>query len=222
MSRKPEFITFTGADDHTDVQDMLALSRLYPIEWGILFSPVRQGREPRYPGDEAVSRYTWATDVMRMSAHLCGAHTRAIMAGEDIKAPADFGYFKRIQINHANPDPRRINEFRRGWGPRCIAQTRGDFPRNTSIDWLFDASGGRGIEPASWPRHPGHLAGYAGGIKPGNVLAVIAAIDAPGPYWIDMESGVRTDDWFDLNLCRQVCELVYGEKSLNIQEREKS
>ena len=51
--RKPEFITFTGADDHTDVRDMVALSKLYPIEWGILFSISRQGTDPRYPGGEA-------------------------------------------------------------------------------------------------------------------------------------------------------------------------
>jgi hypothetical protein len=27
-------------------------------------------------------------------------------------------------------------------------------------------------------------------------------------YWIDMESRVRTDDTFDVNKCRKVCELL--------------
>jgi phosphoribosylanthranilate isomerase len=94
---------------------------------------------------------------------------------------------------------------------RCIAQCRAAFPDDTSVDWLFDASSGRGIAPAAWPAHPGRRVGYAGGIKPDNVLDVIrAGVGAAGPYWIDMESGVRTDDRFDLTKCRQVCEAVYG------------
>lgn len=221
MSRKPEFITFTGADDHTSVRAMVELSRHFPIEWGILFSPSRQGKEPRYPCDEAISRFTWATDGIRMAAHLCGAHSRAIMAGEDIKAPADFGFYQRIQVNHGAPDPKRIGEFRLGWGPRCIAQSRDlSFPKDTSLDWLFDTSGGRGAEPALWAHypHPPRLVGYAGGIGPHNVLSVIDAIDAAGPYWIDMESGVRTEDRFDIDLCRKVCAQVYGA-ALNIQQR---
>jgi hypothetical protein len=31
-----------------------------------------------------------------------------------------------------------------------------------------------------------------------------------GRYWIDMESGVRTDDRFDIEKCRAVCEAVFG------------
>ena len=29
-------------------------------------------------------------------------------------------------------------------------------------------------------------------------------------YWIDMESGVRTDGLFDLEKCERVCRLVYN------------
>jgi hypothetical protein len=41
-------------------------------------------------------------------------------------------------------------------------------------------------------------------------LQVIDEIAASGPYWIDMETKVRTNEWFDLGLCRRVCEAVYG------------
>lgn len=211
MIRAPEFITFTGADDHTDVGEMQALSKRYPIEWGILFSPSRQGIDPRYPGGDAQSRFLWSG--LRLAAHLCGGHSRAIMEGQSLVPgiPVDLGYFKRIQINHGGPNPRRIEAFRKGWGPRCIAQTRAErFPRDTSLDWLFDASCGRGVTPAAWPPYPGRLVGYAGGIGPDNVASVIAQINASGPYWVDMESGVRTDNRFDLSLCRRVCEAVYG------------
>jgi hypothetical protein len=207
--RNPEFITFTGADDRTDVDGMRALSARYPIEWGVLFSPHRQGQDNRYPGGEAQSRLAWSG--LRLAAHLCGSHARSIMAGEELHVPVDLGIFKRIQINHTEPSVSAINAFRAGWGPRCIVQTRGlTFPRNTSVDWLFDTSGGRGKEPEAIPPYPGRLVGYAGGIGPDNVRSVIERIAATGPYWIDMESKVRSDDWFDLSLCEQVCRAVYS------------
>lgn len=206
--RNPEFITFTGADDRTDVAGMGALADRFPIEWGILFSPSRQGVDNRYPGGEAQSRF--AQSGLRLSAHLCGAYARAIMTGENLHVPIGLGIFKRIQINHVAPSVSAINAFRRGWGPRCIAQARGsEFPPDTSIDWLFDTSGGRGKEPESLPEYPGRLVGYAGGLGPDNVGSAIQRIGATGPYWIDMESRVRTDNWFDLSLCEQVCRAVY-------------
>lgn len=207
-AKKPQFITFTGADDWTNVGHMTLLAEQYPIEWGILFSPVRQGINSRYPGSDAQSRLTRSD--LRLSAHLCGGHSRNIMDGRSLKIQVDLGVFKRIQINHRAPDAGCISEFSRRWGSRCIGQCRGPvFPRDTSVDWLFDQSGGRGKESEALPLYPGLLVGYAGGIGPDNVLDVIERIAASGPYWIDMESKVRTNDRFDLALCRRVCELVY-------------
>jgi hypothetical protein len=208
--RTPDFITFTGADDRTDVSHMAALSAQYPIEWGILLSRKRQGHDNRYPGGEAQSRLLWSG--LRMSAHICGSYAQDIMDGTSFHdIPVDLGYFKRAQINHRYPDSTAIAKFGRGWGIRCIAQFRdSNFPAPGNVDWLFDASGGRGISPDVWPKHPGRLAGYAGGISPENVLSVIEAIGADGPYWIDMESGVRTDDWFDLDKCEAVCRAVFS------------
>jgi len=37
----PEFITFTGLDDKTDLKHADYLAQIYPIEWGILSSPNR-------------------------------------------------------------------------------------------------------------------------------------------------------------------------------------
>ena len=52
-----------------------------------------------------------------------------------------------------------------------------------------------------------HL-GFAGGIGPDNVLDVIRDIGPRDPYWIDMESGVRTDDKLDLAKVRRVLEQI--------------
>lgn len=210
--RKPEFITFTGADDMSDVGEMMMLSMHYRIEWGILLSPSRQGSDPRYPGGEALSRFAWSG--LRLAAHLCGNYSHNIMEHGEIALhpPIDLGIFQRIQVNHHHPQMAQIIKFRNGWGKmRCIAQTRAEiFPRDTSIDWLFDASCGSGITPTAWPAYPGRLVGYAGGIGTDNVADVIGQIDASGPYWIDMESGARTNNRFDLCLCQKVCEAVYG------------
>ncbi|MGY3482319.1 hypothetical protein ACVW1C_000202 [Bradyrhizobium sp. USDA 4011] len=212
---KPEFITFTGIDNWTELYDIHTLSLKYPVEFGILFSPKRQGNDHRYPDGDALSRFMWSN--LRLSAHLCGAYSDAIMDGQPIECPpVDFGYFRRIQVNHADPKPARIIKFRNGWGKmRGIAQTRVDaFPTDTSVDWLFDRSGGTGAAPTAWPMHPGgdRLVGYAGGISPDNITGVMTVLEQmPGRYWIDMESGVRTDDRFDIAKCRAVCEAVFGK-----------
>jgi hypothetical protein len=212
MKRKPDFITFTGVDDWTSITEMASLSDQYPVEWGVLLSATRQGKDPRYPGGDTQSKLLWSN--LRLSAHLCGSYARSIVETgsiDDMHIPVDLGYFRRIQINHSHPIPKMINKFHLGWGPRCIAQCREEFPKDTSIDWLFDQSGGRGLEPATFPPYPGRLVGYAGGIGPSNVLDVIDSIAATGPYWLDMESHVRINDRFSVALCRQVCEFVYGD-----------
>ncbi|MGY4224420.1 hypothetical protein ACVMIH_001781 [Bradyrhizobium sp. USDA 4503] len=88
---KPEFITFTGIDNWTELHDIHVLSIKYPVEFGILFSPKRQGTDPRYPDGDALSRFMWSG--LRLSAHLCGDYSRRIMAGESIvdTIPVDLG-----------------------------------------------------------------------------------------------------------------------------------
>lgn len=49
--------------------------------------------------------------------------------------------------------------------------------------------------------------GYAGGFNPDNVaekLSFLMENSQVGDFWIDMESGVRTDDWFDTDKVRRV------------------
>ncbi|MGY3581931.1 hypothetical protein ACVIGB_001146 [Bradyrhizobium sp. USDA 4341] len=208
---KPEFITFTGADDETSVAGMRDLSASYPIEWGILFSPQRQGNEPRYPSQAAIARFE--VSGLRLAAHLCGGHAVRIMDLVTPNVPADLALFSRIQVNHSNPDPERIAEFSARCGKRCIAQSRSlEFSKDDRVDWLFDASGGRGVSPLFWPKHPGRPVGYAGGLGPDNVVAALEAIGAEGSYWVDMESRVREGDRFGLNLVEKVCVAVYGAR----------
>jgi hypothetical protein len=83
-----------------------------------------------------------------------------------------------------------------------------------NINILYDGSGGFGreIEVVKRP-YKDILTGYAGGLKPGNISNVLKLINTETgkydgfrieSYYIDMESGVRTDNKFDLEKCHAV------------------
>lgn len=89
------------------------------------------------------------------------------------------------------------------------------------VSVLLDASKGKGIAPEAWNApvifdgQPLHT-GYAGGISPENIEAVLDATEKtvlehgqPGTrYWLDMETGVRTDNQFDLEKVERVLSAV--------------
>lgn len=209
---KPEFITFTGVDDDTDPAGLVQLANDYPVEFGLLFSPKRQGLEPRYP---KLSTIAWLVQELplRYAAHLCGGDARAWL--DEDRCEHDLRGFQRVQINTANPNiqPSLIGNQAAKRNLRAILQCRGDFPHVASVDVLFDASGGRGIEAKAWPAAARTtFCGYAGGLKPENVAEAVRIIGQQGVrYWIDMESGVRDErDRFSLEKCRAVCAAVYG------------
>ena len=75
------------------------------------------------------------------------------------------------------------------------------------IDILFDTSKGTGQRPDAWPAPYPFIpfCGYAGGLGPEvletelpRIKAAAACAGNNQPYWIDMESGIRTDNAFDL------------------------
>lgn len=214
----PMLITFTGVDERTNIQAIHEISKEfgYKVEFGILFSESKQGKAPRYPSVEFLDSLRHSDfGSSGFAAHLCGNHTQNIMAGKLPKTPIGLHNFDRIQVNHSKPDPDQIAAFAaQHQGCDVIAQWRNpeEFEPEECFSWLYDPSGGRGDQPTQWPKHPGpeHLVGYAGGINPDNVCNVIAAIDCDYGYWIDMETGVRTDDWFDLEKVYAVCNQVFG------------
>jgi hypothetical protein len=216
MSALPSFITFTGVDDNTDPADLVRLADDYPVEFGLLFSPKRQGIEPRYPKLQTIE---WFVDELplRWAAHMCGTAAAAVMQHGRTQYDAVMPSFGRAQINTNDPrallDPSRLAWWALQHNMRAIVQCRGAFPLIFATDVLFDASGGRGIVPSDWPTAVRTtFCGYAGGLRPDNVAEAVAVIGRRADhYWIDMESGVRdADDRFSIARCREVCEAVYG------------
>jgi hypothetical protein len=222
----PKFITFTGVDDLVPVHELHLLAADYPIEWGVLFSPKRQGSS-RYPSLAYVRYLLENRGRLRLAAHLCGGHSKELLSSWTLE-PFLFGVIKafdRVQVNTAEViRPSDIVELHR-WGVKNfvepILQYRsGNPPLGTGVQWLFDASGGAGIEPKAWPQSiwkwqaQFQLKGFAGGLGPDNVAEHVATIgERETEFWIDMESNVRDEnDRFSLAKCRAVCEAVYGSK----------
>ena len=220
MARLPDFMTFTGIDAWTDLDRVEDLSRRYPIEWGILFSPKRQGVDPRYPSLFHAGLITHQIGNLHLAAHLCGGHARDVLEKGRCSTltPWIDCVFGRFQINTSDPaDPHRVAEFADNHGGTGILQCQGLFPNTCEVDWLQDGSGGRGVHPDGWlsPEEGGPFVGYAGGLGPDTIATALPAIQATippnTPYWIDMESGIRTDDRLDLDKCEAVCRAVYGD-----------
>lgn len=211
--RKPELITFTGVDEHTDLEILSALSALYPgkVEWGVLVSRKQQAAgNSRYPSDTFIESLRGRG--LRLAAHLCGAI--AERANQNETLGFTLSGFNRVQVNHGAPNVSFLTALASEERVSVIAQSRDPYviERGGEISWLYDCSGGRGVRPEKFPEARGDegWCGYAGGIGPDNVLEVLAKIDAPR-FWIDMESGVRdTFDRFDLDKVRSVLETVYG------------
>ncbi len=213
----PAYITFTGADDAAYCKGMAELSARYPIEWGILVDPDKNG-VPLFPTAQHIDRIRKLG--VRLCAHICGSLAANIAGG--CKPTAHLAGFSRIQVNHgrdgADTDTvAAVSEFASTHGVRGVLQCRGPkFPENqTQVDWLYDVSFGEGVRPTTFPAittsHP--FCGISGGIGPQNVLETldqVISVDPQGLFWIDMESGVRRDGVFDLSLCEMVCTQVYG------------
>lgn len=210
-------VTITGADDGVDPRHLADLSREFPfVEWGILFSQKREG-QARYPDED------WRIEMgqlrkrcpIALAFHLCGQASRDTLSGSRrwVGMMVGQGPF-RVQLNGYTPIAPALESLRPDieW----VLQVRSEQDlehashdaNRLDASVLFDPSGGKGFEPFSWPRAPlGLRLGYAGGINPDNVLDVLSAIGpVPHDFWIDMESGVRTNDRFDVGKARSVLE----------------
>lgn len=214
---RPAFITFTGADDASLCKGMGELSAKYPIEWGLLIDRDQAGR-PLFPTAQHIDRIRKLG--VRLCAHICGPAASDIANGAN--PTLNLAGFSRIQINHGREgaDEHVVGAVRRYanvHAVRGVLQCRDDeFPAEAGgVDWLYDVSFGEGVRPKRFPPvvtdYP--FCGISGGIGPENVektLDELIQVAEGTTFWIDMESGVRSDGAFDLERCREVCERVFG------------
>jgi phosphoribosylanthranilate isomerase len=219
-----KYCSITGADDAVDPQNLVDLSKEFPFaEWAILLLPARAGT-PRFPTLAWIKKFSGLAGNLNTAMHLCDAALLGFING-DAGIFAAMAGFKRIQLNlkfgevEGKYDPDElVKRVRDNPQWQFIVQygkeKKGLLPLFRGIQnhaVLFDESAGRGISPDSWDAPlPGHFCGYAGGLRPDNVVANLETIAKVAPNyetWIDMETGVRTDDKFDLAKVRKVLEL---------------
>lgn len=229
---KLDRVTITGADDSTNPDALINLSKEFPfVEWGILFSVSHQG-EPRYPSEawmgkllSAVDRQVLGEDdsMMKFAAHLCGRWVRDLVLDgkltfKDQSLKDSWSYFQRVQLNfhaHKHPPcsafisaikPYEKREFIFQMDGVNDVLWKGTRDKVASAVPLFDRSGGAGVVPKSWPRaYPGVYNGYAGGLGPETLeeeLAKIAVAAGPERIWIDMETRVRSADDKSLDILK--------------------
>lgn len=223
INARPDFVTFTGADDATLPVELAALARRWGqrIEFAFLYSIKKEGRANRYPSiarlDDLISAVT--AEGGRTAVHYCGEIARKI---SDYGSSSGAPLFRanRVQLNLLGHDVSVANCRAWAGGRPIILQCGADgFPDNPQVSWLFDTSGGRGRVPVlGWPSPPdkarghGRRFGYAGGLRPGSDWEAIGRAAVGQPYWLDMETGVRnrTTNQFDIKLCERVMLEVYG------------
>lgn len=161
-------VTITGADDSTDIDLMVAVSKARPwVEWGILLSESSMGKKPRFPSKEWLARLCAAkaeNPGMRLSAHVCGAWARQFAKDGGIDFKFDLGFmlssagaktsaiqhdifvatFGRVQINvrseRAETDVDAVARAIRDLHPTQVI-----FQSNDANDWLLEALDGRSL-----------------------------------------------------------------------------
>lgn len=219
-------VTLTGVDDQTSLSDVIELSERFPfVEWGVLYSPNRAGKEGRYPAVENALHILQELreNGVSTAVHLCGGGVIGALDGRDATALELAERAGRVQLNFNQArkalDLSSIDAFANRLGKPVITQHN---PANETVHLhltspfhqvLFDASGGRGTRPQQWPSMlPGIRCGFAGGLAPENVadeLERIAEASHGYPFWIDMESSLRDrQDRFDLGVCEDVLAAV--------------
>jgi phosphoribosylanthranilate isomerase len=167
---KIKYVTLTGADDSTSIEEMFKLSEKYPfVEWGILFSRSKSGVE-RYPGEDWVSELVEKrfTAQANLSAHLCGGYVSdafkgfiTFLADEDMEET-----FDRVQLNCYKERLKKAYHSEKLWDAISRANkpvilggnytdeikeiVDGTFLLHRGIAPLFDASGGHGKLAKNW------------------------------------------------------------------------
>lgn len=222
-----KLISFVGIDEKTILEDILKMESVVPYEFGVLFSDSKSlTNHIRYPNYKFCKEFLeWGIkNNVQTSLHLCGTVIERFLNKEKdvLDLCADAG---RIQLNlniKEYPDHEdlssRIWSVQKFTGYSIILQqnkTKEKFmqvflKQNTfPISLLHDGSGGFGREiTQTVPPDDRHFTGYAGGIKPENVSKIVGLIENNNPnnrpYYIDMESGVRVDNVFSIEKCKEV------------------
>ena len=143
--------TFTGVDESTSFIELSNLIRAFPfIEFGILFSYSRAGKEPRYPSLDFIKEFaTWAKafntdtsglDQISIALHICGQAAKDCL---QVTEPSDERFatlkalipsFDRVQLNI------NLKEFELDWLKKSIEIVDRGWS-NAMVGWKLESLG---------------------------------------------------------------------------------
>lgn len=220
-------VTFTGLDNYTDVDQLIEIwSKNQWIEWGILYSKRACGQASAFPSKEKILKLMF--NNMHKSLHLCGESASDLL--EHGKIDSEVLYLmscvNRVQLNfnakkintNLNKFFSRIEDFHQSF----ILPVNEDNQNligiisNYTVDefhYLFDHSSGRGVE-MKIPSNPipDKICGWCGGFNPSNLESMLLILESSLPkdlsIWIDLQSGVRTDDRFDSDKVKKCVDII--------------
>lgn len=221
-------VTFTGIDARTDIGRLVDIQNRHPyVEFGLLVAKSRQGKENRYPDLNILHDLKQVR--LNLACHVCGSLARNIIHNGtrenfwrnsfldlDDFLDGNLYLFNRVQMNISGmkdfPEevflnvPLTVRELIIQQSPSA-PETFYRIHSNANMSILYDGSGGQGIETTFKLKRILAKTGYAGGLKPENIAEKVRPLLGRKLHWIDMESGIRTDDWFDLDKVEAVLEI---------------
>lgn len=218
--------SFSGVDKFIKPQEMESLYNYAKdlninIEFGLLYSYTNT--ENKYiPLENIINIIEFGLSSI-CTLHICGklAVTDYINGVGDAYELSQ--YFHTVQLNFKAQDQSlsKLKErFENCSGQTIITQhneANRDLWHQLGYDnhsVLYDMSGGHGLIPSEYlpPMYAGKIFGYAGGLSPESIpeeFPKILKVVEDEPFWIDMESGIRSDGWFDINKCKIVINYLH-------------
>lgn len=226
---KLKHISLIGIDEKTDLKELQILQDKYPlVEFGVIMSKNWKDNGNRYWNPDNLEKLK--DKNLNLSLHLCGSLARSAILNNWnptlLFLEENINLFKRAQLNIStnkkNPEnlildiPKPLEEV--------IIQQKGidgakmflDYYQKTKdkkVSILLDSSGGLGIDTPLIPLDIECKVGYAGGFGPDNILEktrLLLNSEKTHDFWVDMESKIRTNDWFDIKKAYDICQKVYS------------
>jgi hypothetical protein len=230
-------LSITGADNNVPISSLVDLISSNPqLELGVLYFLEKQNVE-RNPGFEWRTQFFQSIPKENTALHLCGKEVFDIILDKhftDSDVYQELIKAQRIQLNiNARKDIftasqihdiynvlleqnftiiLQYHERSKNWILPFIENQS-----SSNIHILLDSSLGKGISPESF-FIPSELIntdfplGFAGNLNPDNIKAVhneVKLLQRP-KYWLDLESGSRTNNEFDMQKATYLCNEVFN------------
>lgn len=229
-------LSITGADNLVPVDSLNSLVKAFPsLELAILYLPERENH-PRNPGVEWRNKFFSNIPKENTAIHLCGQEAFNVILSPEFEHSSLFQELKktsRIQLNinarkdifsHAQVHAiytillkhdftliLQYHERSKEWILPYISPKK-----IKNVHLLLDASLGKGVTPEKFEipdelKKLDYPIGFAGGLNPDNIASVHVQVKSfsLSKYWLDLESGARTDNIFDLGKAQKLCESVF-------------